>query len=399
MKRAVTFAVLAMTLSACSEPLEFADWMIPVPEGTPVRQYAPVPAAARSERIELIEDLVIGERAGDDNYMLYNARSVLAGPEGRIYVLDSGNSRLQVFDAEGEYIATMGREGQGPGEFSGANAMVIAGDRLLVKDFRNRRYSVWALDGEHIGEVSYPAGPSPLSLRGFTDGTMVGRLMARDENENAFDSAGTPHYQLFLYDLDGNAIHEIQDFPRPNLPVITRSTETSAMFMSLRVPSPTASFVATAGGAIYTSLSEEYQVYALNKDATMRWALRVAWDRVPITEDEIVSALERARERLPDVSRSEVNWPESRPALSYLNVDGHGHLYVFPYPESTEAASAEEVAVDVYSAAGEHLFSGSMPRVRWTDAEGDFVYAAESDDDTGEERIIRHRLIEPWEQS
>lgn len=396
MKRAVTLAVLAMTLSACSEPLEFADWMIPVPEGTPVREYAPVPLAERTARIELVTDLIIGEREGDDNYMLYNANIVLAGPEGRIYVLDSGNSRVQVFDAGGEYLVTMGREGQGPGEFAGVNAMVIAGDRLLVKDFRNRRWSTWTFVGAHIGEVSYPAGPSPSVLRGFADGTMIGRLSVLEEGGDAFDALSGPHYKIFLLDLDGNPIHEIQDFPPANLPTISRRTETSGSFVRLRVPAPTASFVATVGGAIYTSLCEEYQIYALDKDATMRWALRVAWDRVPITEAEIASALERVRERLPDASRSEVDWPEARPALSYLNVDGHGHVYVFPYPESAEAAEADEVAVDVYSAEGEPLFSGLMPRVRWSDAEGDFVYSRESDDSTGEERIIRYRLVEPW---
>ncbi len=38
------------------------------------------------------------------------------------------------------------------------------------------------------------------------------------------------------------------------------------------------------------------------------------------SEREIVSLLQEARERQPDASRSEVDWPENRPALSYLNV-------------------------------------------------------------------------------
>ena len=33
MKRAATLVLVVMILSACSEPLEFADWTIPVPEG------------------------------------------------------------------------------------------------------------------------------------------------------------------------------------------------------------------------------------------------------------------------------------------------------------------------------------------------------------------------------
>lgn len=39
------------------------------------------------------------------------------GPDGRIYVLDAGNSRIVVFDETGAYITRRGRRGSGPGEF------------------------------------------------------------------------------------------------------------------------------------------------------------------------------------------------------------------------------------------------------------------------------------------
>jgi hypothetical protein len=116
--------------------------------------------------------------------------------------------------------------------------------------------------------------------------------------------------------------------------------------------------------------------------------------RIPVTEEEIVAAMERARERMPDATRAEIDIPERKPALSHVNVDGHGHLYVFPYINDFEAA---EVPVDVYSRDGDALFSGWIPAVRWSDARGDFVYGREADDQSGEERIIRYRIVEPFE--
>ncbi len=56
-------ASLLLSLSACAEPLEFADWTIPVPEGTRVIEYAAVPVEERTERIEVVEELVLGDRA------------------------------------------------------------------------------------------------------------------------------------------------------------------------------------------------------------------------------------------------------------------------------------------------------------------------------------------------
>ncbi len=56
-------AVTALVLTACTPaPLEFPDWTIPVPEGTKIIEYAAVPMEERIERIELVEDLAIGQR-------------------------------------------------------------------------------------------------------------------------------------------------------------------------------------------------------------------------------------------------------------------------------------------------------------------------------------------------
>ncbi|MGD8327992.1 MAG: hypothetical protein PVJ49_01070 [Acidobacteriota bacterium] len=108
---------------------------------------------------------------------------------------------------------------------------------------------------------------------------------------------------------------------------------------------------------------------------------------------------------MSNVRRSDVNWPDSMPALvgpmihpwahlEPLRVDGHGHLYVFPFiPGSWDRP---EQPVDVYSTDGEHLFSGMIPMVRWESARGDYVYGIRRDPDTDESTAVRYRLIEPF---
>ena len=49
---------------------------------------------------------------------MYYPVSLDAGPEGRVYVLDAGNSRVLVFDAEGSYITQWGGRGAEEGSFS-----------------------------------------------------------------------------------------------------------------------------------------------------------------------------------------------------------------------------------------------------------------------------------------
>jgi len=70
--------------------------------------------------------------------------------QGRIYVLDWGDTQIQVYDADGVYVRTIGRKGQGPGEFDTPCYIDISPDgRLFIMDGRNQRVTVFGLDGKH----------------------------------------------------------------------------------------------------------------------------------------------------------------------------------------------------------------------------------------------------------
>jgi|Deesub1362B_J571_1020462.scaffolds.fasta_scaffold00181_50 sugar lactone lactonase YvrE len=56
---------------------------------------------------------------------------------GNIYIVDSGNERIQKFDKNGKYIKTIGRKGQGPGEFDSPTSIFIdVEDNIYIKDGR-----------------------------------------------------------------------------------------------------------------------------------------------------------------------------------------------------------------------------------------------------------------------
>ena len=77
-----------------------------------------VPAGAESEWSTFLISSV-GPRLGPGQGFLFNPTSFDVGPDGRIYVLDAGNSRIVVFDqGRRQYITQWGRQGSGPGEFN-----------------------------------------------------------------------------------------------------------------------------------------------------------------------------------------------------------------------------------------------------------------------------------------
>ena len=78
-----------------------------------------------------IEEVSIGSDDPDEESVLNRPVSLKVDPAGRIYVFDLGDIDIKVFDPDGTHTGTIGRQGQGPGEFSGAVKFDIMISKIL----------------------------------------------------------------------------------------------------------------------------------------------------------------------------------------------------------------------------------------------------------------------------
>jgi len=93
-----------------------------------------------------------GIEATDENYQLFKAFDATLDADGNIYVLDSGNYRVQKFDAEGVHVAAFGKQGRGPGEFRNPFSIDIGPDGILYAlDSSKRMIEKFSLDGKSVG--------------------------------------------------------------------------------------------------------------------------------------------------------------------------------------------------------------------------------------------------------
>jgi DNA-binding beta-propeller fold protein YncE len=68
---------------------------------------------------------------------------------GRIYVVDAVFDNVQVFDAEGQLLMHFGQGGNGSGEFWLPNGIAISADnRIYVADSYNNRVQVFQYVGK-----------------------------------------------------------------------------------------------------------------------------------------------------------------------------------------------------------------------------------------------------------
>ncbi len=388
MKAIVRCSLLLCLVSlACTpEPLNFADWTIPVPEGTQVIEYPGVPPEERTARIELVEDLVIGGDTDDPRYSFYRPRSVAVDDVGRIYVADVGDHQVKVYDENGEHLMSLGREGQGPGEFMGPGYATVAGAVLVVADMR---LSLWDLGGQHLGDKTI--GTSALwNLAGRADGSVVARYSKINES-------GQQEAVIERWDSEG--MTQARYPSMPDFESVFYPSRDVRPRISLSVAPAIPSYAAGSNGPIYLTPAGDYQVFTFNAEGEMTWALRVAEPRQPLSRVEIDRAMETVQSRFPGAIESQIDWPQYEPALSHLLVDGHGHLYVFHY--FVAGHEPDEYKVDVYSPEGERIFAGWMPSKvefwnRMFATHADAIYDVSNHKMDAEWQVVRYRLVEPF---
>ncbi|MBI3753280.1 MAG: 6-bladed beta-propeller [Deltaproteobacteria bacterium] len=119
--------------------------------------------------------LQIGAERGSGNGQFYEPSGIAVAPDGRIYVVDSENNRVEIFNQAGQFVKAFGAKGKGDGQFSMPFGIAIGADgRLFVTDSggglfsKNSRVQVFDKDGGFLysfgrdgsqdGELSYPLG-------------------------------------------------------------------------------------------------------------------------------------------------------------------------------------------------------------------------------------------------
>jgi DNA-binding beta-propeller fold protein YncE len=130
---------------------------------------------------------------------------------GSIYILDSGNQRVQKFSPEGKYVATFGRKGQGPGEFDSPRSFDLdSKGHLYVLDGNQKRIQVFSPEGK--GDKIIPTTTLNLDrIRLLTSGPIVATSYTR------FGVPGQPKEKtlLKLLKLLDGELNIIREFGEP----------------------------------------------------------------------------------------------------------------------------------------------------------------------------------------
>ncbi|MFC1563788.1 6-bladed beta-propeller [candidate division KSB1 bacterium] len=155
----------------------------------------------------------IGElESEDENFMFFSPRDIFVCSDGKLIFLDYSGYHFRIFDSELNHIRTVGRQGQGPGEFQGPFTLNISKDgQIIITDNISRRVIFHDLNGDYKRSFTSQEFPSYLRII-EPNRLLIPTLSLTDFRNNEFNLYG-------LYDFEGNLIKkfgEPKNYPHPD---------------------------------------------------------------------------------------------------------------------------------------------------------------------------------------
>ncbi len=104
-------------------------------------------------------DLIPVTRLFDITHELNQPSEVSVSPKGQVYVLDGVNNKIKIFDKNGKFISSFGRQGKNNGEFSFPLGIDIdEKGRIYVADSGNHRIQAFNSKGIYLFQIKIKSG-------------------------------------------------------------------------------------------------------------------------------------------------------------------------------------------------------------------------------------------------
>ena len=258
----------------------------------------------------LEEDLVIGEAESNNEYMFSRIRDIEVDNDEKIYVLDSKEAHIKVFDKNGRHLTTIGKKGQGPGEIQSAgNFSITPNNEILVNDTRSRSLHYFSLPGKYLKSTSLKnmsmfTRPLKDSHNNIVAGYMV------------MDNLVTFHLKIFTHDL--KKMVDIFSYEVAQYPVF------NPLF-------PQCYWEISDNDNIIWGFAGKYEIHILNPEGKLFRKIIKKYDPIQITEGEKNKWIKANWGEQGVPSDVKISWDKFHNAFMYLSIDDFGRIFVRTY--------------------------------------------------------------------
>ena len=279
-----------------------------------------------SEVFKLKEELAISETPEREEVIFSQIRSIDVDKSGRIYILDQGEAHVYVFDPDGNYIKSIGKKGQGPGELHMPFTMTVTNNqKLMVEDFR-REINFYTLEGDFIREIK-TAKEAALRIFMNSRGNFFGTVIVYDEED--------PRYEVRKYDPQMNRLASLGKSPLPNARNEGFNPFGGAVMYAVRYDDH-----------VICGSPEKYELEVFDLEANLEMKIIKDYDPVEITKQEIDEVMEEIPQGM------EVSIPKYHNPFQWFGTDDEGRIFVRTHEQVKEG---EGFYYDVFDVEGKFI--------------------------------------------
>ena len=309
-------------------------------------------------RIVFTEELSIGEAEGEENYMFGQNIGFFTDEDGNFYVSDFDANRIQKYDPEGRYLLTIGREGQGPGEFSSLSLIRFDKDsNIYINDARNNRISFFNRDGTYLKQVSMTERFTDIIYN--SKGFIIGNKFSTAEEGNT-----QKQIQLHgLFDDKFNLVAELFkeeiEFPPPTGIDASSMAEYIAKIFSIAAFRPQVLTTVADDDFIYLGYSDTYEINVYSPEGKLVKTIKRDYDPIQVSKKDKDSFVQLASQNLPNPPFTEdirekafqkIKYPKYKPAYQGFTLMENGWLAVI-----VDSVEDEYTLLDVFDQEGKYI--------------------------------------------
>jgi DNA-binding beta-propeller fold protein YncE len=282
-------------------------------------------------KVRFEQEFVLDDERMPEGVFFETPSTVSCDPEGNIYVVDSGAKNIKKFDAQGKFLKTIGREGQGPGEFDGPYYSTFAGDRLIVWDSGSRRLSYFTPEGDFVNSINIAYNEGWVrGLRGLPSGEVVVEM----ERSYRREPDKPQECRIDLYSAELKFIRTIYNRELWRKKYIrTKEYGTSTLYFPY---SADVRWDVLPDGRIVIGYSENYELEIFDQSGNKISSISHKNDPVDVTEKDkkdYFDSIEfyRMGERLkdpPEYVTKYTEFPKHKPVYKNILADSEGNIWV-----------------------------------------------------------------------
>lgn len=352
---------------------------------------------------DLEEDLSIGNEE-DENYMFYRAILGEVDLDGNIFVIDAGNFRIQKYNKDGKYIQSIGRQGQGPGEFERPSSLYLDSENNIYVEDSGQKVHIFNKNGEFKKAITLTEYGRPITRGlGITkEGSLIAQTLSRGERKSDMPMDSDMFFNVDLISQEGTTIKTVASFPW----LRSKRIKTGRGFtFPNNLCSPQLCLCPINEDLAIYGYSIDYSLFAVNSKGESVYIIKKDEPPQPITKaekDKVIDRFIGSRKedsRMPQISRSTyanaLVFPEHKPFYRSFIKDDKDRIYVerftFPFDRSGNTY------FDMFNIDGYFLYKVKIPISSPSAIKNGYVYIRDYNQETGYFTIKQYK-IKNWDQ-